>query len=78
MKTFAACMMVLLSLATGAQAATAHSPVAAVDPASGFTCNRRPLERIAFRAAPCCSGLLSCPQLLSNTGLVKPKRSDRT
>lgn len=45
-----------------------------------YTCERGGLSRVSAVAepAPCCTGLLGCPQMLSNTGLVRPKRSNRT
>ena len=45
-----------------------------------YTCDRGGLSRVAMsgQPAPCCTGLLGCPQLLANTGLVKPKRDNRT
>lgn len=48
-----------------------------------YTCNGRSLSRVAFSAqpeqvAPCCTGMTGCPQLLANTGLVKPRRDSRT
>ena len=51
--------------------------------ASLYTCNGRALSRVAATAqpeqpAPCCTGLTGCPQLLANTGLVKPRRDNRT
>ena len=45
-----------------------------------YTCARGGLSRVALTAdpAPCCVGMLGGPQLLANTGLEKPKRSNRT
>ena len=45
-----------------------------------YTCDAAGLSRVAFKPtpAPCCEGLLGCPQLLANTGLIKPKRNNRT
>lgn len=45
-----------------------------------YTCAGAGLSRVAMRAQPaeCCDGLLGCPQLLGSTGLVKPKRPNRT
>ena len=45
-----------------------------------YTCARGGLSRVAYaeQPAPCCTGMLGCPQLLANTGLVKPKRDNRT
>ncbi len=73
------------ALAIGALAATPALAAGQVAPpvssaSSLYTCEGAGLSRVAFAAnpAPCCSGQLGCPQLLSNTGLVKPKRSNRT
>jgi hypothetical protein len=45
-----------------------------------YTCEGGALSRAAFvqPPAPCCTGMFGCPQLLSNTGLVKPRHSNRT
>ena len=44
-----------------------------------YTCAGSALSRVALREpAPCCSGMLGCPQLLANTGLIRPKRDNRT
>lgn len=45
-----------------------------------YTCATSGLSRVALQAepAPCCEGMLGCPQLLGNTGLIKPRRSNRT
>ena len=44
-----------------------------------YTCAGSSLSRVALKEpAPCCVGMLGCPQLLANTGLVKPKRDNRT
>ena len=77
MKTFAASTLILLSIATAAHAAPA-APRPATGTTAGHACTSAPLERVALTATPCCAGRLSCPQLLANTGLVKPKRADRT
>lgn len=74
MKTIAATLL-LLSIAS------AHAAPAAIpNPADHMarSCARGPLERVALTSAQCCTGLLACPQLLANTGLVKPRRADRT
>lgn len=47
-----------------------------------YTCSGGPLSRVALTnrvdPAPCCTGMLGCPQLLSNSGLVKPRADNRT
>ena len=74
MKTFAA--FVFVSVAGPAVAASA----AALVETPHFVCERGPFSRVAFKAeaVPCCVGQFGCPQLLSNTGLVRPKRDNRT
>lgn len=78
MKTFAAAILVILSAAGAAQGAPAGPKRTPTELHGSVACSRGPLERVALSAAPCCNGLLACPQLLANTGLVKPKRPDRT
>lgn len=73
MKTLAAVTLLFFSMAS-AQAAPAAIP----NRANHSNCAQGPLERVAFTATRCCAGLFACPQLLANTGLVKPKRADRT
>ena len=48
--------------------------------ATHYTCEGRSLSRVAMTVepAPCCDGLFGCPQLLSNTGLIKPKHANHT
>ena len=59
-------------------------PVAAVElrgtpSAQLYTCAGSSLSRVALREpAPCCVGMLGCPQMLANVGLIKPKRDNRT
>jgi hypothetical protein len=68
---------IVLCAAIGGSASAATS--VRVD-APRYTCEGRALSHVAFvqPPAPCCTGMFGCPQLLSNTGLVKPKRSNRT
>ena len=75
MKTFAA----FVFLTVAAAPAMAASAAASIEPPH-FVCERGPLSRVALKAeaAPCCAGQFGCPQLLSNTGLIKPKRDNRT
>jgi len=82
MKTIAAIMILVLSVAAPAAAASVASPIPEPDAAAGrrYTCDHQGVSRVALRteAAPCCTGLFGCPQLLANTGLIKPKRANRT
>lgn len=68
--------VVFLAAAGHASAAAAAPPIEAPH----YVCERGPLSRVALKsaAAACCVGQFGCPQLLSNTGLVKPKRDNRT
>jgi hypothetical protein len=45
-----------------------------------YTCQGGGLSHVAYvqPPAPCCKGMFGCPQLLSNTGLIKPRHSHRT
>jgi hypothetical protein len=61
------------------------APALAVRPslparAGAYTCEPHGLSRVALapEPPPCCAGLFGCPQLLSNTGLIKPKHTNRT
>ncbi len=56
------------------------APAARTDARQLYTCAGTGLSRVALAPTPhsCCDGLLGCPQLLSNTGLVKPRRDSRT
>lgn len=84
MKAFAT--LVFLAAASPAFAAPAFAApalaVAAAAPveAPHYVCERGPLSRVSLKteAAACCVGQFGCPQLLSNTGLVKPRRDNRT
>jgi hypothetical protein len=64
--------------------ATLNTPAFAVEARlaqrSGYTCEHGGLSRVGLRAQPaaCCEGLLGCPQLLTSSGLIKPRRSNRT
>lgn len=66
--------------------ATAVAPASAIEfrapaaPSSLYTCAGRSLSKVAAIAepAPCCVGMMGCPQLLANTGLIRPKRDNRT
>lgn len=83
-------MMKVLFLTALSLTALMSAPVAMAAPAAAapmareaysfYNCPTNGLSRVSFPADPtaCCSGLVGCPQLLSNTGLVKPKRSNRT
>ena len=68
----------MLLLPNTVPAFAASPPLAA--PAGGYVCEHQGVSRVALRPdpAPCCAGLFACPQLLSNTGLIKPKHSNRT
>ena len=65
-------LMIVLSAGGNAHATTA------------YTCERQTLSRVAYhpgaaaQPAPCCTGMFGCPQLLANTGLVKPRHAART
>ena len=66
--------------------ATAVAPASAIElraPAAApslYTCAGRFLSKVAAIAnpAPCCVGMMGCPQLLANTGLIRPKHDNRT
>ena len=49
-------------------------------PSSLYTCAGRSLSKVAAitQPAPCCTGMMGCPQLLANTGLIRPKHDNRT
>ena len=66
-----------LSLSLGSVAAVA-APRA--EPRQLYTCAGGNLSRVTLRSVPtpCCEGMLGCPQLLANTGLIKSKRENRT
>ena len=66
-----------LAFAIGAASA---APAPKVDTRALYTCAGNAMSRVSLSATPhaCCDGLLGCPQLLANTGLVKPKRDGRT
>lgn len=68
----------ILALAPMTVAAAPKTPAA--DARSLYTCAGNSLSRVSLNSVPhaCCDGLLGCPQLLANTGLVKPKRDNRT
>ena len=74
MKTFAT--LAFIGLAAPAMAATGSARVES----PRYMCERGPLSPVAMKAeaAPCCVGQFGCPQLLSNTGLIKPKHDNRT
>ena len=67
----------LLALSLGAAVA---APSDATSPRALYTCAAHGLSRVALHegAAACCTGAFACPQLLSNTGLVKPRHDNRT
>ncbi len=71
-----ATLLVLAAAGTPSSAREIQSPVAR----QVYTCEAGGLSRVAMRPspAPCCDGMLGCPQLLGNTGLVKPRRANRT
>ncbi len=66
-----------LTLALGTGHAASAKPV---DSSQLYTCAGNALSRVALRSTPvpCCDGMLGCPQLLANTGLLKPRRDNRT
>ena len=68
-----------VGLATPVFAAPALPPAVAVE-APHYTCQMNGLSHVALQEAPaqCCTGRFACPQLLSNTGLVRPRRDNRT
>ena len=81
MKTalIAACILALS--AASASAVEFKAPPAA---SSLYTCTGHSLSKVAATTgaptgpAPCCVGMMGCPQLLANTGLIRPKRDNRT
>ncbi len=75
MKSF----LIAIILATTIGGAASAATTARAD-APRYTCAGGALSHVAFvqPPAPCCTGMFGCPQLLSNTGLVKPKHSHRT
>lgn len=77
MKTALIAAIMMATAATSASAVEFRVPAAA---SSLYTCAGRSLSKVAAIAnpAPCCSGMMGCPQLLANTGLVRPKPSNRT
>ena len=79
MKTFTALMFFAL-IAPATVASVAAAPASARIEPPHYMCERGPLSHVALRAeaAPCCAGQFGCPQLLSNTGLIKPKRDNHT
>jgi hypothetical protein len=68
----------LLSAAITAPALAVEIRTPVARPA--FTCAVSSLSRVVFGAeqAPCCTGLMGCPQLLANTGFAKAKPANRT
>lgn len=75
-------MAILLS---GAFVGPAFAIAAAPAIAPRYTCEGGGLSRVGLsrgggqqETAPCCTGQFGCPQLLSNTGLVRPKYPHRT
>lgn len=78
MKSVLAAALMFSSIATPVLAGMPYAPAPAM--ASRYTCEGRALSRVSLPAepAPCCVGMLGCPQLLANTGLAKPKASGRT
>ena len=79
MKTFGAFVFLALVAPVMAAPALAAPASARIEPPH-YMCERGPLSHVALRAeaAPCCAGQFGCPQLLSNTGLIKPKRDNHT
>ena len=72
-----ALLATLIPFAAGAASArTIDTPVSR----QLYTCAGGGLSRVstAARPAPCCDGMLGCPQLLGNTGFVRPTRDNRT
>ncbi len=70
--------VILLASAVYAPAAALEIRLPIARPS--YTCAAGALSRVALHTdpAPCCTGQLGCPQLLANTGLIKPRRSPRT
>jgi hypothetical protein len=75
MKKILAAIALSASLVGPVYAATSSR----IDPPH-YTCKGSGLSHVAFvqQPAPCCKGMFGCPQFLSNTGLIKPKHSNRT
>ena len=74
-KLLATVALTLLTLATPAAAFELAAPVSR----QLYTCEGGSLSRVALRMpASCCEGQLSCPQLLSTTGLERQRRANRT
>ena len=81
MKTalIAACILAVSALP--ASAVEFKAPPSAT---SLYTCSGHSLSKVAAVSgtqetpAPCCVGMMGCPQLLANTGLIRPKRDNRT
>jgi len=69
--------ILIVTAATSALAVEFRAPAAA---SSLYTCAGRFLSKVAATTnpAPCCSSMMGCPQLLANTGLVRPKFNNRT
>lgn len=76
MKTVIAATILALS-ASSAMAVELKAPPAT---SSLYTCSGHSLSKVAATTepAPCCVGMMGCPQLLANTGLIRPKRDSRT
>lgn len=75
----------IIALALGTTIATPFGParaleLAAPDARQLYTCEGGGLSRVSAttQPAPCCTGMLGCPQLLANTGSLKTRRHNRT
>lgn len=77
MKTTLIAATILALSASSAFAVELKAPPAM---SSLYTCTGHNLSKVAATAppAPCCVGMMGCPQLLANTGLIRPKRDNRT
>ena len=79
MKRFAAAAAFLTAIIAACPAGAVNAPTPR-PVQSLYTCAAGGLSRVALTADPaaCCTGAMNCPQLLSNTGLIKSKRVNRT
>ena len=80
MNKLLAAVVLNTTLAASLSAGSAFAAGAMRVDAPHYTCDRGGLSHVVLvqPPAPCCKGSFGCPQLLSNTGLVKPKASNRT
>ncbi len=79
MRTIVVSLLITLTAAGPVLAASA-THAAAPPQAAPYTCENKAVSRVALRPdpAPCCTGMFGCPQLLANTGLIRPKHANRT